>query len=252
VSGRKCRTRPDHLSRGAFRNSPADSGGAGAQAPGVVTRGISGWSPERLGAVTEAPPESEVNWVATGRLTATAHSRRGGSNALQKENVKLAHRAADRRRSGGVPGERRGGGRRKRARTRSALRTGTPRRAPTWHGHPGHAPGQDAYATSSAWRSGAQQPRSPPHSANLHPYLRLDTGRTDSQPRRGVIAKPRPLGLGLRNGNKPSPERARYAFGPARPRGTAASAIAPFQGLGALRWFSQACGLGFAIAPLRG
>jgi hypothetical protein len=140
VPGRKCGTRPAHLSRGAFRNSPSDSGGAGAEAPGVVTRGISGWSPERLGAVTEAPRESEVNWLVTGRLTATAHSRRGGSNALQKENVKLARPPADRR-SGGVPGERRGGGRRKRARTRSALRVGAPWRAPTWHGHPGLAPG---------------------------------------------------------------------------------------------------------------
>jgi hypothetical protein len=34
--------------------------------------------------------------------------------------------------------------------------------------------------------------------------------------------------------------------------GTVASAIAPFQGSVAHRWFSQAFGLGFAFAPLRG
>jgi hypothetical protein len=208
VSSRKCGTRPAHLRREAFRNSPPDSGGAGAEAPGVVTGGISGWSPERLGAVTGARPQSEVNRLVTGRLTATAHGRRGGSNARQKENVKLAHRAADRR-SGGVPGKRRGGrtteqgpntlgppyghatacpnvawpswpcrlGKMPMPRVppggRKAQHPGSPPdsgggarprtdrggvlswRGPTWPGHPGHAPGQDAYATSSAGRSGA-------------------------------------------------------------------------------------------------
>jgi hypothetical protein len=32
----------------------------------------------------------------------------------------------------------------------------------------------------------------PPALADLYPYLRLDTGGTNAQPRRGVIAKPRP------------------------------------------------------------
>jgi hypothetical protein len=47
---------------------------------------------------------------------------------------------------------------------------------------------------------------------------------------KGRDTKAQAAGLGFRNAFKPSPERAHYAFGPARPRGTAARAIAPFQG----------------------
>ena len=79
---------------------------------------------------------------------------------------------------------------------------------------------------------GAQAPSSHaplPIHLILYRYLRLGTGRTDSQPRRGVIAKPRPLGLGLRNGNKPSPERARDEFDPVRSRAPWRVLLRPFR-----------------------